>query len=305
MTVTAGGQAAKVNQLAYVGAGATDLDAWRNYAREVLGHQVMPETDDHALYLRCDDRHHRLVVSPAEFDDIAYVGWEVNNRGAMDRAASAVSDAGLEVLEGSPGESDLRGVLGFTHFTCPYSGVRMELAYGHEAMFAPAFSPSRPLSGFHTGEHGLGHVVFYASDVQKASDFYVNVLGFGVSDYAVIPGFGTLASFLHCNGRHHSLAFFGMPGAPRRMQHLMLQTNTIDDVGATYDICLDRDITTTSLGRHPNDHSVSFYFRNPSGWHIEYAWEPRIIDPQTWVTEHYVAGRPGAYWGHRGLTDMV
>jgi hypothetical protein len=136
------------NQLAYIGAGATDLDAWRSYAGEVLGHQIMPETDD-----------------------VEYVGWEVNNRAAMDRAASAVSDAGVEVVEGSPAEADLRGVLGFCHLVCPYSGVRMELAYGHEAMFAPAFAPSRPLSGFRTGDHGLGTVVFYPSDVQKASDF--------------------------------------------------------------------------------------------------------------------------------------
>jgi 2,3-dihydroxybiphenyl 1,2-dioxygenase len=294
-----------VNQLAYVGAGSTDLDAWRSYAGEVLGHQVMPDTDNHALYLRCDDRHHRLVIAPADVDDVSYVGWEVNNRAALDRASSAISDAGVEVLEGSPGEADLRRVLGFSYFTCPFSGVRMELAYGHEAMFGPAFQPSRPLSGFHTGEHGLGHVVCYAPDVQKASDFYVNVLGFGVSDYTVIPRVGLLASFMHCNGRHHSLAFFAVPGAPRRIQHLMLQTNSIDDVGSTYDVCLDREITTTTLGRHPNDHSVSFYFRNPSGWNLEYAWEPRIINPETWVTEHFVAGRPDAYWGHRGLTEMV
>ncbi len=42
-----------------------------------------------------------------------------------------------------------------------------------------------------------------------------------------------------------------------------------------------------------------------SGWHIKYVREPRTIDPQTWVTEHYVAGRPRAYWGHRGLTEMI
>ncbi|MDT5211628.1 MAG: 2,3-dihydroxyethylbenzene 1,2-dioxygenase, partial [Mycobacterium sp.] len=101
-----------VNQLAYVGAGTADLDAWRIYAGEVLGHQIMPDTDDHALYLRFDDRHHRLVISPADVDDVSYVGWEVNNRAAMDRAASAISDAGVEILEGSPGEADLRRVLG-------------------------------------------------------------------------------------------------------------------------------------------------------------------------------------------------
>ena len=38
-----------VNQLAYVGAGTAGLDAWRIYAGEVLGHQIMPDSDDHAL----------------------------------------------------------------------------------------------------------------------------------------------------------------------------------------------------------------------------------------------------------------
>jgi len=88
-----------VNQLAYVGAGTADLDAWRIYAGEVLGHQIMPDTDDHALYLRFDDRHHRLVISPADVDDVSYVGWEVNNRAAMDRAASAISWTGAVSVE--------------------------------------------------------------------------------------------------------------------------------------------------------------------------------------------------------------
>ena len=294
-----------VNQLAYVGAGATDLDAWRGYATDVLGHETMPDSSEHGLYLRCDDRHHRLLIAPDEADDISFVGWEVPDRASLDRVCSALADAGVEVHEGTPGEADLRRVLAFAHFTCPYSGTRMELAFGHEAMFAPAFRPSRVLGGFRTDELGLGHVVLYAADVQKAIDFYVDVLGFGVSDYTVIPGMGVLAGFLHCNERHHSLAFFGIPGTPRRIQHLMLETQSLDDVGSTYDICLDQDITTTSLGRHPNDHAFSFYFRNPSGWHLEYAWAPRTVDPESWVTEHYVAGRPGAYWGHRGLMEMI
>jgi 2,3-dihydroxybiphenyl 1,2-dioxygenase len=294
-----------VNQLAYIGAGATDVDAWRIYATNVLGHQVMSGDDKHALRLRCDDRYQRVLISPSDVDDIAYVGWEVANRAALDRASAAISNAGIQIQEGTPGEADLRRVLGFTYFICPFSGVRMELAYGHEAMFAPMFQSSRPLTGFRTGDHGLGHVVLYASNAQKAAEFYVDTLGFGVSDYAVIPGMGPLASFLHCNGRHHSLAFFGIPGAPRKIQHLMLQTNSIDDVGFTYDLCLEQEITTTSLGRHPNDHAFSFYFRNPSGWNIEYAWEPRTIDPASFITEHFMAGRPGAYWGHRGLERMI
>lgn len=294
-----------VSQLAYVGAGATDLDSWRGYVTDVLGHELMPESGTSALYVRSDDRHHRLLVTPADVDDVAFVGWDVVSQASLDRAAAAVEAAGVEVLEGSPGEADLRRVLAFVHFTCPHSGVRMELAYGHEAMFTPAFQPSRALQGFRTGELGLGHVVLYAPDVQKAVGFYSEVFGFGVSDYTVIPGMGVLAAFMHCNARHHSLAFFGIPGAPRKVQHVMFETLALDDVGSTYDVCLAREITTTSLGRHPNDRAFSFYFRNPSGWHMEYAWDPRTIDPERWITEQYVAGRPGSYWGHAGLLEMI
>jgi biphenyl-2,3-diol 1,2-dioxygenase len=122
----------------------------------------------------------------------------------------------------------------------------------------------------------------------------------------MVEGVGVpVGAFLHCNERHHSLAFMGIPGAPRRVQHVMLQTASLDDVGTTYDLCREQGLTTTSMGRHYNDRAFSFYFRNPSGWHFEFAWDPRAINPDTWQTEQYILGRPGAYWGHEGLLEMV
>jgi extradiol dioxygenase len=86
--------------------------------------------------------------------------------------------------------------------------------------------------------------------------------GFGISDYVVSPDGAPLGAFLHCNPRHHSLAFFQIPMGPRKIQHVMFETNSLDDVGTSYDLCLEREITATSLGRHGNDRSFSFYFRN-------------------------------------------
>jgi biphenyl-2,3-diol 1,2-dioxygenase len=100
----------------------------------------------------------------------------------------------------------------------------------------------------------------------------VRTLGFRLSDWVVSPDGAPLGAFLHCNPRHHSLAFMANPKARRKIQHVMFETNSLDDVGITYDLCLDREITATSLGRHPNDRGLSFYFRNPSQWFFEYAW---------------------------------
>ncbi|HEY2563189.1 MAG TPA: VOC family protein, partial [Acidimicrobiales bacterium] len=104
--------------------------------------------------------------------------------------------------------------------------------------------------------------------------------------------------------RHHSLAFIQID-APRRVQHVMFETLDMDDVGTTYDICRERDIVSTSLGRHLNDRMFSFYFQNPSGWHLEYGWGAREIDPATWHLEHYNGMRAPGEWGHDGLRSMV
>ena len=73
------------------------------------------------------------------------------------------------------------------------------------------------------GERGLGHVVFHCSDVRGAASFYVRTLGFGISDYVVSPDGVPVGAFLHCNPRHHSLAFFGIPMGPHKIQHLMIE----------------------------------------------------------------------------------
>jgi 2,3-dihydroxybiphenyl 1,2-dioxygenase len=295
---------AKVDRLASVGAGTRDLESWRAFATEVLGHEIAPDSDDSCLYLRIDDHHHRLMVQTAEVEDITHVTWEVANAEQMRAVAAQVEALGVEVSGGSPAETDQRRVLEFIKFTCPHSGMQIEVAYGPEVQFVPRFLPTRPLTGFKTGDQGLGHVVLYVSDIEKAEAFYSDALGFAASDRAVIPGMGTIASFLHCNRRHHSLALIGIE-APRKGQHVMFETLDIDDVGTTYDICRERDILSTSLGRHLNDRMFSFYFRNPSGWHFEYGWGAREVDPATWHIECYNGMRGPGEWGHDGLLSMV
>lgn len=295
----------EVRQLGYVGSTATDLAAWRAYAVEVLGIEISPDSTDEMLYLRFDDHHHRLVIHAGDIDDVAYVGWEVADPTALAAAVARVEASGLTVTAGTPDEAVTRCVLEFAWFACPYTGVRTELYIGPEVLFQPAFQPTRPIGGFVTGNQGLGHVVLYAPDVAAAEAFYVDVLGFATSDQVIVPGIGEMAAFMHCNTRHHSLGLMGIPGTPRRIQHVMFETNDIDTVGTTYDICLQRDIVSTTLGRHLNDRALSCYFRNPSGWHFEYGWSARSIDPETWHIEHFNAFRAKGEWGHEGLTSML
>ncbi|MBI2694594.1 VOC family protein [Mycobacterium nebraskense] len=297
----------KVDELAYIGIAANDLDAWSTYARDVLGHEVSPDSDSHNLYLRMDERHHRFIVHPAdnEPEDVSYVGWQVRDAAEMDAVAAQLVTSGVNVVDGKPEEAAARRVLGFVHFTDPHSGVRMELAYGPEVSFQPAYRPSRPISGYVTGAQGLGHFVTYVPDVEAAEAFYNQTLGFCTSDSPSVPGVGKIASFMYCNPRHHSLAFFGNPQPRRRTYHVMLEHTSIDDVGSAFDICQAQGKVKVQLGRHNNDRMFSFYAKNPSGWLFEFGWGARTIDPETFAVEHYsMTGGSGlGEWGHAGLME--
>ncbi len=299
----------KVDELAYVGINATDLDVWSKYAQDVLGHEVTADSDSSNLYLRMDERHHRFIVHPAgnEPEDVSYVGWQVRNADVMDAIAGTLDAAGVTVIEGKPEEAATRRVLGFVHFTDPHSGVRMELAYGPEVTFQPSFRPSRPISGYVTGTQGLGHFVTYVPDVNAAEKFYSETLGFCTSDSPSIPGVGKIASFMYCNSRHHSLAFFGNPQPRRRTYHVMLEHTSIDDVGSAFDICQSQGNVKVQLGRHNNDRMFSFYAENPSGWLFELGWGARTIDPDTFCVEHFSmwGGSGMGEWGHTGLAESV
>ncbi|HLZ84533.1 MAG TPA: VOC family protein, partial [Caulobacteraceae bacterium] len=84
---------------------------------------------------------------------------------------------------------------------------------------------------------------------------------------------------------------------PRRLHHFMLQVPTLDAVGFALERAAAAEATiTASLGKHTNDHMVSFYARTPSGFEVEFGFGAREVDDATWrVTRH----DKGSSWGHR------
>ena len=136
-----------VSKLAYIGASATDVGAWKQFGTEILGLAIGHDSSDRQLYLRADERHHRLTVHPGDNDDVSYIGWEVPNHEALEAAAANLERYGIKVVAGTANELADRRVLALVHFTCPHSGVRMELTFGNETVFNPSFLPSRDISG--------------------------------------------------------------------------------------------------------------------------------------------------------------
>jgi extradiol dioxygenase len=295
---------ASVSQLGYVGVGTTDAKAWTDLATNVLGMQVVPGDDKSTSYLRMDECHHRLELRSSGRDDLEFVGWEVPDRTTLEHVAQQLEDGGVKVTHGTRDEADDRRVIDLFKCVDP-NGIATEVFCGRPVNPQP-FHPARPMTGFKTGDMGLGHILVYARSRDDSVRFYRDLLGFRVSDFTEVhtPGGKACLAFLHCNPRHHSIAILEAPDAPKRINHIMFECNSLDDVGSGRDLCLRHGVPVAiDLGRHMNDHMVSFYMANPSGFALEYGWGARTIDDSTWQVEHYTA--VDSLWGHPQLRDLV
>jgi biphenyl-2,3-diol 1,2-dioxygenase len=285
---------AAVTALGYIGIGASDLAAWQRYATEVLG--LACTERDGTLYLRMDAAAWRIGIEPSQADDIRYAGFEVGSPEDLEAIRRRLENLGVTVAAAPEAERAARGVDRLMRCRDP-DGIAIELFSGRQAADSPFVSP-RGLS-FVTGAQGLGHIVLMVSDAAASQRFYVDGLGFAVSDYITLgePPRVLELTFLHCNPRHHTVALAPVPKARKRLNHLMLQVDSLDDVGATLDLIRDRKLpVSVGLGRHTNDHMLSFYAQTPSGFDVEFGYGARTVDDATWTVEHYDSG---STWGHR------
>lgn len=286
-----------VKRLGYVVFEASDLDAWQRFGEDVLGFEAERRAEG-ALAFRLDDYAQRVLVTQGSADDLAATGWEVEDEAALKRVEDRLRAAGLPVSRGDEQDVRDRSVAGLIRCTDP-NGIPTEIYYGLERAEGP-FETPRAISGFLTGEQGMGHLTMAVDSLEDSLHFYRDVLGLNLTDWvqpqierAVVSTLNI--AFLHCNPRHHSLAFWEAK-MPKRLHHLMVQCRSVDDVCSTYDLIQEKGVPLEmTLGRHTNDEMLSFYVQTPSGFSIEYGWGAREVGDDWQVQTHYT----GSSWGHR------
>jgi 2,3-dihydroxybiphenyl 1,2-dioxygenase len=278
-----------IRALGYAGFGSADLDDWRQFGTSLVGLQAV-ERSPSLLAFRMDDRKQRIVIDRAMPEGTRFFGWEVADAAALDALAARLERHQVHVTAEPQTLADNRRVGGLISFGDP-AGNRLEAFYGAEIDDTP-FSPGRSISGFRTGPLGLGHAVLTIENIDAVMPFYVDVLGFGLSDYIEKP---FRAYFFHVNARHHSLAL--IETGKNGMHHLMVELFSLDDVGQSYDVAMTQpDRVGVTLGRHTNDFMTSFYAKTPSSFMIECGWGGREIDPATWKPVEMHHGP--SLWGH-------
>lgn len=275
----------QVTELGYIGFGVKDLEAWKKFAADVVGMEIIDDGESGRCYLRMDYWHHRIALHSDPTDDLMYLGFRVEGGEEFREMQNQLKEAEIKFTIGSEAEASDRHVLEVMKLHDP-DGNPIEIFHGPHLQFSRPFHPARGMHGrFKTGSGGLGHCIIREKDPQAAYHFYTQLGMRGGIEYKINMGKHTAAlTFMHCNERDHTVAF-GLPPSEKRFNHLMIEVDNLDDVGLTHDIVRrDKIPVNITPGKHSNDHMYSFYFRTPSGWMLEYGWGARSA---TYQSEYY------------------
>lgn len=293
----------KIHSLGYIGVNCTDPQRWADYGTKVLG--MMDNTKKLAngsdsVFLKMDDRPYRIVAEKADQDNYGFSGWEVATPGNFEEAKAELTAKGVAFTQGSAELIAARQVQDLIQLEDP-DGNKHEIFWGAISDFEQFASPVG-IKEFITGDQGFGHTVMPTPSFDAAVTFYTEVLGFEMADLMKVrftPDPNEPEKrlhFMHCNSRHHSLAIFESP-MPAGCVHVMVETDRIDEVGRAMDRMKAEGVKLTgTLGRHANDHMVSFYMETPSGFMMEYGAEGRTIDD--WSRYSAFQSTVNSFWGH-------
>lgn len=286
-----------IRSLGYLQWRTPQADAWRSFGTDILGMMPVDGPDPDSVYFRTDDRSFRLVVTPSDAPQVT-LGFEVADDIELDEVSRQLEDAGVKLTQASEDEARQRLVTGLARFEDP-AGIPVEIFHGPVLVHDPVQTPL--VSRFVTGPLGMGHAVIGTDQVAATVELYRTVLGFRRRNTMRLPMPApdgtpyTVMHFLGCNPRHHTLGVVGFP-FPGNLVHFMLETAELDDVGRALDRVHDADVPVAmSLGRHTNDHMVSFYCMAPDGAMVEFGWGGLAVEePET----TYEITKT-SFWGHR------
>ncbi len=291
-------------RMGYVLIESQRLEAWQQFLAAGLGIDVQRDRD--CLIGRLDSHARRLVVSPGPREDVAALGYQLDDDACLQLVLTRLRQRGVAVEPGTPEDAARRGVEAYWRCIGP-KGLPVEFYVSPILSAAPL---QMRASGYVTGAAGMGHVAITSRRPEAMLAFWQEILDARHSDDIEQKMGGLMLDirFLRLNERHHSVAVACTRGKRMdpirtRIQHLNIQCATLEDMTAAYLRCRQLGYRIMmGVGQHTNDRELSFYVESPSGFEIEYGWDPIAVDEAHWQpTLHQGIST----WGHKPLDHSL
>lgn len=281
-----------VTQIGYIEIETRDEQAWLRLA-SAIGFETVA-VPGRGSGLRTDaDRWARIILKQGEEERLSAIGWEAASREDYRAIVQRLGDAGGSPKE-RPDLSARRNVQQVTEFRDP-DGMVGELYWGPQTTIRAPFRSPEHVS-FVAGEMGMGHATLSVRDVDATMTFYQEALGLKLTEVADVGQLRVV--FLRAGKRHHTLAIARMPSGRPDVDHVMVEVESLDDLGSIRDRLIERGFSIErDLGRHPTDGVISLYVSTPAAFTLEIGWGSLEVDDRTWAAARYE--RSGWSWGHR------
>ena len=128
----------------------------------------------------------------------------------------------------------------------------------------------------------LGHFVLGTPNFKEATEFFVEGLGFKISDQ-ILKG---VATFMRVEQDHHNLLIH--PGPTSYLNHYAREMDDVDAIGkAGMEVLAEReDASVVGVGRHVLGSNMFWYMLDPQGNMFEFFSDiDQIVDDEAWDRE--------------------
>ncbi|MDT7589448.1 MAG: hypothetical protein QOE32_6998 [Pseudonocardiales bacterium] len=238
----------------------------------------------------------RLVPSPRRRLVELTVG--ADDRDDLDRVEHQLTALGVPVTRGADRVSAVESATGAravvaigarlnqaTVPATPYNGPGRLERPNVRAPGVERITPVRPRK--------LGHVVVGTTDVASTERFFLDGIGFKLSDR--IAGAG---AFMRCSTDHHNVLALAAPVS--FLHHTSWQVDDVDEVGRGAMTMLEDhpERHVWGLGRHHAGSNFFWYLKDPAGNFSEYYSDmDSILDDQLWTPEAHEGAKGLFNWG--------
>lgn len=245
-----------------------DIQRLTDYYTDVIGLRLTERTRDRA-YLASADHHHSIVLDQAQAAQCTGLAFQLAAGTDLAESMRRLAEIGVNSELETDHEPGIARSLRLTDPKGTSITVFAERETTTQGFAQSGIVPSK-----------LGHIAYNAVDLQTSVNWYVNVLGFRVSDWIPDHFF-----FLRCGPDHHTINI--VQGEVVKMHHLAFELHDIAHVQRACDILSRSGYPLLwGPGRHGIGHNIFTYHRNPDGHVVELFTDlDRIADESTGIFE--------------------
>lgn len=280
-----------ITHLRHVDLATPDEDRARAFYTSTWGLREVDHSDG-LTFLAAEGSPERYVVRLRRSDDkrLDLISFGARDGAAVDQLAERLARGGTHVVAAPGSQATPGGGYGLRFFDP--DGRTVEVSAGVEA---------RPHRAIEEGESipvRLSHVVLNSPAPEALVAFYVDQLGFALSDTLMHPHMGEMMWFLRCNRYHHSLAVARGPHGS--LHHASFELRGVDEFMRGGGRALRAGVERVwGPGRHLAGENAFQYFLDPFGNTVEYTTQLSTVDEDTWHPHLYDFTQPDVadQWG--------